>query len=187
MICLRCRNEEFETRHDPLVEQIFRGETFYVPGDVEACQQCGWRAVTDSQADTIVRRTADAFRKKHGLLTSSEIRTLREDLGMSQRAFATFLKVGEASVKRWELGLVQEPVYDERIRTHCAAARSGIQIQHWLVNLSQYRSLPTGITLQAKPSEELSRVTVWVRPGDRPEGSRIDTRYHHDTDLALAA
>jgi transcriptional regulator with XRE-family HTH domain len=38
-----------------------------------------------------------------------EIRDLRTKLGMTQRQFAAFLPVGIASVKRWELGEIQDP------------------------------------------------------------------------------
>ena len=52
-------------------------------------------------------RISDAYRAKHGLLTSDEIKKRRTALGMTQEEFAAFLGVGPASVKRWELGKVQ--------------------------------------------------------------------------------
>ena len=84
MTCLRCRKGEFETRRGESVEQEFRGEEFTVLGDIQVCQHCGWWKVTDDQAEMLARRTVDAYRRKHGLLTEDEIRALRKQLGMSQ-------------------------------------------------------------------------------------------------------
>lgn len=58
------------------------------------------------------RFAADAYRKKHNLLTSDQIIRYRESLGMSQTAFANYLKVEEASVKRWETYYIQDNVQD---------------------------------------------------------------------------
>ena len=56
---------------------------------------------------------ADEYRRRYGLLTSAEIRERREKLRMSQEAFARYLGVGVASIKRWELGLVQDKAMNE--------------------------------------------------------------------------
>jgi hypothetical protein len=52
-------------------------------------------------------------------LTSEEIINYRALLGMSQVAFANYLKVGEASIKRWETYFVQDVVQDDHIRFRC--------------------------------------------------------------------
>lgn len=66
-----------------------------------------------------------AYRKKLGLLSASEIRAARERLRMSQREFAEYIGVGEASIKRWELGALQDKSGDEliRLKTDPAYAR----------------------------------------------------------------
>jgi DNA-binding XRE family transcriptional regulator len=71
------------------------------------------------QADELRKKTVDEYRSNHHLLTSAEIIARRTALGMSQQAFADFIDVGVASVKRWESGFVQEPIYDKRIREKC--------------------------------------------------------------------
>jgi hypothetical protein len=48
---------------------------------------------------------------------------MREALGMSQATFAKFLRVGEASVKRWETWLVQDAGNDELMRVKCVMAK----------------------------------------------------------------
>ena len=61
-----------------------------------------------------MRKVADAYRRDHGLYTSEEIKDIRGKL--TQQRFADALGVGVASVKRWELGLVQDKGNDKLIR-----------------------------------------------------------------------
>ncbi len=116
MKCIRCDNERFVEEPDAVIEQEFRGDLLKVRAPAMACAKCGWITVGLRQLDTLRRLTADAFRDKHGLLTSVQIKKFRCQLEMSQRDFATFLGVGEASVKRWETWLVQEKSSDQLIR-----------------------------------------------------------------------
>jgi putative zinc finger/helix-turn-helix YgiT family protein len=85
-----------------------KGETFDLIAQFSKCQKCGFEFATDDQLFELRVRTADAYRKKHGLLTSNEIKSFRDSLGMNQVDFAKFLEVGEASIARWETCYVQE-------------------------------------------------------------------------------
>jgi putative zinc finger/helix-turn-helix YgiT family protein len=123
LFCTRCGSEEFAPKPDAVLEQEFKGETFNVTTPAMACAKCGELALTDAQLEELRRRTADAYRKKHNLLTSAQIRAMREALGKTQHQFAAFLRVGEASVKRWETWLVQDAGNDELIRVKCVLAK----------------------------------------------------------------
>ena len=57
-----------------------------------------------------------AYRQAAGLLKKEQIRAARQGLRMSQREFAEYLGVGEASVKRWELGALHDKSSDNLIR-----------------------------------------------------------------------
>lgn len=126
MICLRCDNTEFLPKQDAVIEQEFRGETFHVQCPALACSNCGWITMELNQVDELRKLTADAYREKHGLLTSSKIKAIRKLLGKNQRDFAAMLGVGEASVKRWETGFVQEKAYDRLIRMTLGKAMPGL-------------------------------------------------------------
>jgi putative zinc finger/helix-turn-helix YgiT family protein len=115
MICFKCNGEEFAVQ-TAVIRQEFRGEQLDVNTPVRVCQTCGWQTLGPGQTDELRKRTADAFRQQHGLLTSAEIVSRRKSLAMSQREFADFLRVGEASVKRWETWQVQDESNDELIR-----------------------------------------------------------------------
>ena len=74
------------------------------------------------------RSAADKYRKLHKLLASEEIIKYRASLGMSQAAFANYLKVGEASIKRWETYYVQDVVQDDHIRLKCDEAYAELNV-----------------------------------------------------------
>jgi putative zinc finger/helix-turn-helix YgiT family protein len=92
-----------------------RGEAHEVNTAVLLCNKCGHKSVEGKNMPGFMRDLADAYRSNHGLLTSHEIKLRRERIGMSQKAFAEYLRVGEASVKRWELGQIQDEAMNELI------------------------------------------------------------------------
>jgi putative zinc finger/helix-turn-helix YgiT family protein len=177
MICLKCENEEFVLNSTAGVEQEFRGETVWVKTPVMVCKNCGWQTLAEGQLDELGRRTADAYRKKHGLLTSAQIKAMRESLDMTQRQFAEFLRVGEASVKRWETWFVQDASSDELIRVKCISAkRFGLLnrlrkefVQHltqamkpadWIALAQESESLLAGLRRYFAPKNTLAEISV---------------------------
>lgn len=85
------------------LELPVHGEEITVP-NVEhlACPTCHERVFTLEQSRDFHERALLLYRKKYGLLTSDEIRAIRDRLGISQRALALLLRLGPASVARWE-------------------------------------------------------------------------------------
>jgi putative zinc finger/helix-turn-helix YgiT family protein len=98
-------------------KQEYRGEILEVETPALKCKECEFHLLAPGHLDAIRITTANAYRRKHGLLTAGEIIQRRKAMGMSQRRFAQYLEVGEASVKRWESGLlVQDKASDLRVR-----------------------------------------------------------------------
>ena len=58
----------------------------------------------------------NAYRVKHGLLTSSEIVEIRENYGLSQVDLARLLGWGEATISRYESKAIQDEAYDNMLR-----------------------------------------------------------------------
>lgn len=58
----------------------------------------------------------NAYRVKHGLLTSDEIIAIRESYGLSQVDLARLLGWGEATISRYESKAIQEDAYDTMLR-----------------------------------------------------------------------
>ena len=110
MKCFQCANGKMMPSVADMTARV-RGEEIPVRTEAMVCNRCGFHVMT---AYTIA--SADAYRTKHGLLTTKELKQIRVHLRMSFRTFAKYLKVSEASPKRWEAGLVQDQAMDELIR-----------------------------------------------------------------------
>lgn len=114
--CLKCHhhleNKKFK-RH-----RIFRGEEIEYDLEAYVCTGCGLEAGTVQSAGELQRATADAYRSRAGFLSGEEIKRLRKDKGLSQKELADALKVGIASIKRWETGTIQSASMDRALRTY---------------------------------------------------------------------
>jgi putative zinc finger/helix-turn-helix YgiT family protein len=122
MNCYQCGGET--VARQAKIPGEYAGEKFNVETESMVCPKCGHVVLHASQIDAFTTKLADAFRVKNGLLTSREIRSIRNRLGMSQEEFAKYLNVGVASVKRWELGKAQDKSSDELIRLKSSLARA---------------------------------------------------------------
>lgn len=58
----------------------------------------------------------DAYRKKHNLLSSSEIIAIRKDYDLSQVELAQLLGWGEATISRYESKAIQDESHDEMLQ-----------------------------------------------------------------------
>lgn len=125
MRCFECNKGRYSTRVTEVTGEV-RGEKLTVSVEAQVCGRCGSQVMTEDQSSAYTTAIADAYRDQHGLLTSTDLKAIRARLGMSQRTFARFLRVGEASVKRWESGLIQDESHDEliRLKTDIETARS---------------------------------------------------------------
>jgi putative zinc finger/helix-turn-helix YgiT family protein len=125
--CFNCGNESLR---DGIVEIIGErnGQNFPILTDGYRCDICGFRTIDSEQSQEFTRRLSDAYRTANKLLTGAEIRERRMALGMTQQQFATYLGVGVASVRRWELGQIQDRAMDNLIRvmTDVGAALSNL-------------------------------------------------------------
>lgn len=112
--CFKC--EKTMNAKVAVVPGQYHGEEFRVETEAMVCDACGFTTVDRPQLGEFYLKVADAYREKHNLLPSQEIRNIRKRLGHSQKEFAHFICVGEASVKRWETGKVQDPAKDRLIK-----------------------------------------------------------------------
>jgi putative zinc finger/helix-turn-helix YgiT family protein len=116
MNCLKCRKTELQEQKADLTAEV-KGETVLVTQfPALVCLSCGYKTIRGHAMQDYMRAAADVYRAKHGLLTSIQIRESRESLNQTQDEFARYLDVGIASVKRWELGQIQDRAMDRLIR-----------------------------------------------------------------------
>jgi putative zinc finger/helix-turn-helix YgiT family protein len=97
-------------------QETFRGVDIGYSVKMFQCPVCSLEAGTIDQTAAIQKTMADAYRKEVDLLTSGEIQKGRAKLGLSQHGLADRMKVGVASIKRWEGAIIQSKSMDTMLR-----------------------------------------------------------------------
>jgi len=164
MKCFQCEKGKMKSQVAEMTAHV-RGEEVPVRMEATVCNRCGFQVLTDEQSNAYTIASADAYREKHNLLTTKELKEIRERLGMSFRAFAKYLRVGEASPKRWEAGLVQDEAMDEliRIKTDLPTARENVITLEARLGVPSAASRAQVIVLQM-PRRDAAE-SEWRAPG----------------------
>ncbi|MDK2814582.1 MAG: hypothetical protein PWP18_495 [Thermoanaerobacter sp.] len=85
-----------------------RGDEIKALAKIRVCSVCGEELFDEELEEENIHKVYDIYRKKHGILSPEEIKSIRESYGLSQRAFAKLLGIGEASIARYETGALPE-------------------------------------------------------------------------------
>ena len=119
MKCPLCdKDHEIEER-TRTVTTIIKGEKVSCQETYFFCQNCDEdenEFVTGKMENDNLLNARNAYRKAHGLLTSSEIVKIREKYGLSQVDLAKLLGWGEATISRYESKAIQDDAYDNVLR-----------------------------------------------------------------------
>lgn len=118
MKCLNCDGTAFTTKKINIKTE-YNNEALEVVVPAHVCEKCAEPLMDSAQMNILRQAAADQYRENHDLLNSKDIVALRKKLDMSQRLFADYLGVGEASIKRWETYFAQVSAMDEHIRLKC--------------------------------------------------------------------
>lgn len=115
-ICGRAHEIEIRKRDS---QALVRGESVSFEETYYLCPDGGY--VDDGYAPAVIMdenllRARDAYRTKHGLLTSTEIIKIREKFGYSQEEFSLALKLDQDAVQRFETKEIQTYKTDIWIR-----------------------------------------------------------------------
>lgn len=95
---------------------MIKGEVFTVEVAVAICPTC-LTIVPYDRLDRAQRlRACDAYRTAHGLLTGSQIVSIRNVYGVSQRGMARLLGWGPITIHRYEQGGIQNRAHDTALR-----------------------------------------------------------------------
>lgn len=115
MRCINCRKSELVIQKAEMTGEV-QGETFSVMCEALVCPNCGFKTVGAGQVQDFMKLLADEFRQKHFLMTGAEIKRRRKELNWSQQDLAEKTGVGLASIKRWEMGKIQDKAMDQLLR-----------------------------------------------------------------------
>ena len=108
------------------VEERKRTSTITIKGDKVTYEERFYYCVnadedenefeTGSMTNENLLNARNAYRVKHGLLTSNEIIAIRDSYGLSQVDLAKLLGWGEATISRYESKAIQDEAYDTMLR-----------------------------------------------------------------------
>ena len=115
MKCIKCGHSMEPAKARTLNAEV-RGESMDVTVVAPACSHCG-RVVLNSKGRRMYNRaSADEYRRRHDLATTSELDQMRRSLGMTWKQFAEYSGIGIATLKRWMGGEIQSPSLDRLVR-----------------------------------------------------------------------
>lgn len=112
--CELCENAKKDGHLTIPLSRKVKGELIELDIDAGLCDEC---AHNPAKLTRELRRLFnDAYRAKHGLVTTYEIRKKRTDFGLNQRDFARLIGLGEITVARYESGFIPSKANSLRIR-----------------------------------------------------------------------
>ena len=114
--CFSCM-EEHEIEIVEVEETgTFKGESVTFNATYEYCVNADEYSETEELMKSNSLAQKDAYRKQVGLLTSNEIKSVREKYMISQKEFSEVLGWGQATIIRYENHQVQDRAHDDILR-----------------------------------------------------------------------
>jgi putative zinc finger/helix-turn-helix YgiT family protein len=83
---------------------------------VEVCSTCGEVLSDEERDNALIEAAYSEYRALKGLLSPTEVQSVRKRYGLSQQSFAVLLGMGEATINRYEGGALQDEAHDWLIR-----------------------------------------------------------------------
>lgn len=116
LYCEYCKKYE-DVRYE-FSEKTYRVKDIDVTANIKstfclACNQDVYDREAEIQNDIIF---FDAYKTQKGLLTSVEIKEIRNNYGIAQTTFSKILGLGEKTIARYETGSIQDKAQDNLIR-----------------------------------------------------------------------
>ena len=96
--------------------EIFKNIEVEFPAIYEYCSNADEYLETEEMIKLNNLSMKDAYRKKVGLLTSYEIKNIREKYGLSQKDFSDILDWGKATITRYENNQIQDSAHNDILK-----------------------------------------------------------------------
>lgn len=110
--CEECKREVETNIITQKESYIVCGEEIEVDAQVLVCADCGEEFFCEELDNNTLLAAYNKYRKKHKLLFPEEIKRIREQYGLSQRAFAKLLNWGDKTICRYENGSIQDKAHN---------------------------------------------------------------------------
>ena len=93
-----------------------RGEEIEVSVENLACGNCGEEYVDMNSEKDPFKSAYAAYREKHGMVTTDEIRAFRVRYGLTQKELSELLGFGAVTLSRYENGALQDEAHDQVLK-----------------------------------------------------------------------
>ncbi len=93
-----------------------RGELISVEVEFFQCQECGEEFENSKLSSDPYETAYRIYRERKGMLQPEEIREFRLKRGLTQKEFSELLRIGIATLNRYENGALQSEAHDRAIR-----------------------------------------------------------------------
>src|SRR5438477_12375145 len=111
LYCPMCEADREFRREMSHEEYEMRGEKIAIDMPRLVCLICGESLIDEAFGDPIIALYAE-YPRRHGLLSPTQIRAVREKYSLSQDAFATLLGASPVTLARYEGGSLQDKACD---------------------------------------------------------------------------
>jgi putative zinc finger/helix-turn-helix YgiT family protein len=93
-----------------------KGEDIKIKSSIAICNECKEEVFVEELEEANLKNVYTEYRKRHDLLTSTQITEIRERYGLSQRSLSKLLGWGEVTIHRYESGSLQDEAHDEVLK-----------------------------------------------------------------------
>ena len=93
-----------------------KGQDITLKVKVRICEKCGEEIIDKELDNESLKAFYEEYKKINNLLTTAEIKEIRNQWGLSQSQFALLLGMGEKTITRYENGNIQDETHDNLIR-----------------------------------------------------------------------
>ncbi len=108
MFCPICyNNSNFEIK-EQAEEILVKNEKISINSEVTYCKNCGSKVWNETLDDNNLKKAYNTYKQNHNLLTSNQIKAIREKYQLTQVTFAKILGLGEKTIARYENGAIQD-------------------------------------------------------------------------------
>lgn len=152
-----------EKEHEIKVLQ-YRERTAVKDEEIEYFKTCYFCDIEEDEfvparlVDANLLAAKDAYREKHGLLKSFDIKNIRERYGLTQKEYANLLGLGDVTIQRYEKKAIQDSTYDTIMRltlenpSYCLEMLEKNRAQF---EQARYEEIRAAIVLQIKKNSEI--------------------------------
>lgn len=93
-----------------------KGEDIKINASVMICKECNEEVFVEAVEEKNLEKAYMEYRNLHSLLTSVQIKEIRDRYGLSQRSLGKLLGWGEITIHRYESGNLQDEAHDEVLK-----------------------------------------------------------------------